>query len=93
MHEILHPCCVCLLSTMYSRHAEKFEERPEFNLHETHFDHITKPAPGMTVLGFSENTPVQMCCVGDHFLGEGKTCLIHETPQGGAWWSMVNLQA
>ena len=51
--------------------AEKFEDGPEFNLHETHFDHITQPAPSMTVLGYSENTPVQMCCVGDHFLGEG----------------------
>ena len=60
-----------LLSNTCSCHAEKFEERPEFNLHETHFDHITQPAPGMTVLGYSENTPVQMCCVGDHYLGGG----------------------
>ncbi|CAL8462714.1 g2247 [Coccomyxa elongata] len=50
-------------------YAEQFEERPEFNLHETHFDIITKPAPGMKVLGYGKNTPVQMCCVGDHFLG------------------------
>lgn len=49
--------------------AEKFEERQQFNLHETHFDIITKPAPGMTVLGYGKNTPVQMCCHGDHFLG------------------------
>jgi len=49
--------------------TEQFEERQEFNLHETHFDIITEAAPGMTVLGFGKNTPVQMCCHGDHFLG------------------------
>lgn len=49
--------------------TEHFEERQEFNLHETHFDIITEAAPGMTVLGFGKNTPVQMCCHGDHFLG------------------------
>ena len=54
--------------------AEHFEERPEFNLHETHFDIITKPAPGMKVLGFGKNTPVQMCCMGDHFLGKRSFC-------------------
>jgi hypothetical protein len=49
--------------------AESFEERQQFNLHETHFDIILKTAPGMTVLGYGKNTPVQMCCIGDHFLG------------------------
>jgi hypothetical protein len=59
----------CMRMADVSLPAEPFEERQEFNLHETHFDIITKPAPGMTVLGWGKNTPVQMCCVGDHFLG------------------------
>lgn len=49
--------------------AEKFEEGKNFHLHETHFDIIMEVPPMVTVLGSSKNTPVQMCCVGDHFLG------------------------
>ena len=67
--------------------AEPFEERQEFNLHETHFDIITKPAPGMSVLGWGKNTPVQMCCVGDHFLG-ARPCCAWEVSAVGCFHSM-----
>ncbi|KAA6420923.1 MAG: glutamine amidotransferase [Trebouxia sp. A1-2] len=50
-------------------YAEKFEEGKNFHLHETHFDIIMDVPPIVTVLGSSKNTPVQMCCVADHFLG------------------------
>ncbi|DBB09687.1 TPA: hypothetical protein ACH3X3_001332 [Trebouxia sp. C0006] len=50
-------------------YAEKFEEGKNFHLHETHFDIIMDVPPTVTVLGSSKNTPVQMCCVADHFLG------------------------
>jgi hypothetical protein len=50
--------------------AEKFEEGKNFHLHETHFDIIMDVPPIVTVLGSSKNTPVQMCCVADHFLGK-----------------------
>jgi len=50
--------------------AEKFEEGKNFHLHETHFDIIMDVPPTVTVLGSSKNTPVQMCCVADHFLGK-----------------------
>ena len=49
--------------------AEKFEEGQSFHLHETHFDIIMEAPPMLTVLGTSQNTPIQMCCVADHFLG------------------------
>ena len=50
--------------------TEKFEEGKNFHLHETHYDIIVEVPPMVTVLGSSKNTPVQMCCVGDHFLGK-----------------------
>ena len=53
--------------------AEKFEEGQSFRLHETHFDIIMEAPPMLTVLGSSKNTPIQMCCVADHFLGESLT--------------------
>ena len=61
--EDVHPCT-----------AEKFEEGKNFHLHETHFDIIMDVPPIVTVLGSSKNTPVQMCCVADHFLGKCLPC-------------------
>ncbi len=78
-------CCQnwhLLIQTAKRRYAaaEKFEEGKNFHLHETHFDIIMAVPPMVTVLGSSKNTPVQMCCVADHFLGMHLTltsCIMH----------------
>ncbi|KAK9806223.1 hypothetical protein WJX72_005924 [[Myrmecia] bisecta] len=49
--------------------AEAFPHGWEFKLHETHNDRIMEVPDAISVLAYSENTPVQMCCSGDHFLG------------------------
>ncbi len=59
-----------LCGDVHTSTAEKFEEGKNFHLHETHFDIIMDVPPTVTVLGSSKNTPVQMCCVADHFLGK-----------------------
>lgn len=69
---------IMLLTPKHSG-AEKFEEGKNFHLHETHFDIIVEVPPMLTVLGSSKNTPVQMCCVGDHFLGKILPFAIVET--------------
>lgn len=68
-----------MLLTRKQSGAEKFEEGKNFHLHETHFDIIIEVPPMLTVLGSSKNTPVQMCCVGDHFLGKILPFVVVET--------------
>lgn len=70
----MHCLVLTMLPTCKRSGAEKFEEGKNFHLHETHFDIIVEVPPMLTVLGSSKNTPVQMCCVGDHFLGKLLRC-------------------
>lgn len=69
------PTHTTYISSLFACLAEKFEEGQSFHLHETHFDIIMEAPPMLTVLGSSKNTPIQMCCVADHFLGKKFACL------------------
>lgn len=58
--------------------AEGYPVGWSFTLHETHNDRITEVPDTVTVLGYTDQTPVQMCCSGENYRG-GEVLM---TPQG-----------
>ncbi len=58
--------------------AEGYPVGWSFTLHETHNDRITEVPDTVTVLGYTDQTPVQMCCSGEKYRG-GEVPM---TPQG-----------
>ena len=73
----VHCCCAARAQSGFEGGARTIKTHPAFHdqwfaegypvgwsftLHETHNDRITEVPDTVTVLGYTDQTPVQMCC-------------------------------